>query len=270
LSNLIKEDQKTLFEISAFRAEEIGPLEQPDHPDDENGQVELPVGKEPQVELPVGKEPSLYPQDPPKVVAADDEVALEEGDADDNDDADEAEKLAALEKEAYRKGFEQGQRDGLAIEEKQMADKARRLESLLTGLGGLKAQIVGETEKEFLGLAIGIAKCIVNAEVKIDPEAIERTVRAASTLVVDRSQIRLLINPDDMEAVKGLLPELASTTKGAKLEIAEDPTIERGGCILETGFGRINATIESQLATLQKELEAEFHARLDRSHAVVP
>jgi flagellar biosynthesis/type III secretory pathway protein FliH len=263
LSNLIKEDQKTLFEISVFRAEEIGPLEQPDHPDDENGQVELPVGKE----------PSLYPQDPPKVVAADDEVALEEGDAgdaDDNDDADEAEKLAALEKEAYRKGFEQGQRDGLAIEEKQMADKARRLESLLTGLGGLKAQIVGETEKEFLGLAIGIAKCIVNAEVKIDPEAIERTVRAASTLVVDRSQIRLLINPDDKEAVKGLLPELASTTKGAKLEIAEDPTIERGGCILETGFGRINATIESQLATLQKELEAEFHARLDRSHAVVP
>ena len=254
MSNLIKEDQKTLFEISAFRAEEIGPLEQPDHPDDENGQVELPVGKE----------PSLYPQNSPKVVAADDEVALEEG------DTDEAEKLAELEKEAYRKGFEQGQRDGLAIEEKQMADKARRLESLLTGLGGLKAQIVCETEKELLELAIGIAKCIVNAEVKIDPEVIERTVRAASTLVVDRSQIRIVINPDDMEAVKGLLPEFAATMRGAKLEIAEDSTIERGGCILETGFGRINATIESQLATLQKELEAEFHARLDRSHAVVP
>ena len=68
MSNLIKEDQKTLFEISAFRAEEIGALEHPEHPDDENGQVELPVGKE----------PSLYPQDPPKMVAADDEVALEE------------------------------------------------------------------------------------------------------------------------------------------------------------------------------------------------
>ena len=102
-----------------------------------------------------------------------------------------------------------------------------------------------------------------------DPEVIERTVRAASTLVVDRSRIRIVINPDDMEAVKGLLPEFAVTTRGAKVEIAEDSTIERGGCILETGFGRINATIESQRATLQKELEAEFHAHLDRSHAVV-
>ena len=265
MSNLIKEDQRTLFEISAFRAEEIGPLERPDHPDDENGQVKLPVGKE----------PSLYPPDPRKAVVAADEIAQEDGDSDDADyvddadDVDDAEKLAELEKEAYRKGFEQGQRDGLAIEEKQMADKARRLENLLTGLGGLKAQIVGETEKELLELAIGIAKCIVHAEVKTDPEVIERTVRAASTLVVDRSRIRIVINPDDMEAVEGLLPEFAVTTRGAKLEIAEDSTIERGGCILETGFGRINATIESQRATLQKELEAEFHAHLDRSHAVI-
>jgi flagellar assembly protein FliH len=263
LSNLIKEDQKTLFEISAFRAEEIGPLEQPDHPDEEGGQVKLPVGKD----------PSLYPQGPPEVAAADDEFALQQDDAGDTGDAEdvnEAEKLAELEKEAYRKGFEQGQRDGFAIEEKQMADKARRLESLLTGLGGLKAQIVGETEKELLELAIGIAKCVLSAQVKMDSAVIARTVRAASTLVVDRSQIRIVINPDDMEAVKGLLPELATTTKGAKLEIAEDPTIERGGCILETGFGRINATIESQLETIQKELEAEFHVRLDHTDAVVP
>jgi flagellar biosynthesis/type III secretory pathway protein FliH len=260
LSNLIKEDQKILFEISAFRAEEIGPLEQPDHSDEENGQVELPVGRE----------PSLYPQAPPVVASAEDEVALQGGDGGDAEEVDEAEKLAELEKEAYRKGFEQGQRDGFAIEEKQMADKARRLENLLTELGGLKAQIVSKTEKELLELAIGIAKCVVNAEVKIDPKVIERTVRAASTLVVDRSRIRIVINPDDMEAVKGLLPELATTTKGAKLKIAEDPTIERGGCILETGFGRINATIESQLAALQKELKAEFHAHLGHTHAVVP
>ena len=58
MSNLIKEDQKTLFEISAFRAEEIGPLEQPDLPDEESGQVKLPVGKD----------PSLYPQDPPELL----------------------------------------------------------------------------------------------------------------------------------------------------------------------------------------------------------
>jgi flagellar biosynthesis/type III secretory pathway protein FliH len=251
LSNLIKEDQKILFQISAFRAEEIGPLEQPDHPDDENGQVRLPLGKG----------PSFFPQDSPKDVAADDEVAPEEGDADDSEDADDAEKLAELEKEAYRKGFEQGQRDGLAIEKKQMADKARRLESLLTGLSCLKAQIYTETEKELLTLALAIAKCVVYADVKIAPEVIERTVRAASRFIVDNSHLRILINPDDMEAVKGLLPEFSATTKGSKPQIAEDLAIERGGCILETGFGRINATIENQLATLQKELEAEFHAR---------
>ncbi len=257
MSNLIKEDQKTLFQISAFRAEEIGPFEQADHADDENGQVRLPAG--------AGR--SFFAREQPKEAAADHKVAPEESDADDTDDA---QKLAELEKEAYRKGFEQGQRDGLAIEKKQMADKARQLESLLTGLSCLKARIYAETEKELLELAFAIAKCIVHAEVKIDLNVIERTVRAAAELIVDGSQIRISINPDDMEAVRGLLPELAATTKGSRVHIAEDPAIDRGGCILKTGFGRINATIESQLVTLQKELEAELPAHLDRGHAVVP
>ena len=253
MSNLIKEDQKTLFQIDAFRAEEIGPVDEPAHPDDEGGQVKLPVGKG----------PSLFPPGSFRGPAVDNAVEPEESDGAEVEEIDDAEKLAELEKEAYRKGFEQGQRDGLAIEEKQMADKSRQLESLLSGLGSLKAEIVAETEKEILELAIAIAKCIVKAELKSDPAVIERTVRAASRHVVDSSHLRILINPGDMEAVRGLVPEFAAATKGSKLQIIEDPSIERGGCILETGFGRINATIESQLATLQRELEAEFYAHSD-------
>ena len=260
MSNLIKEDQKTLFRIDAFRAEEIGPVEEPAHPDDEDGQVKLPVGKG----------PPLFPQGSFREPAEDKAVGPEENDGVEVEEIVDAEKLAELEKEAYRKGFEQGQRDGLAIEEKQMADKSRQLESLLTGLGSLKAEIVAETEREVLELAIAIAKCIVNAEVKIDPAVIERTVRAASRLVVDSSHIRILINPGDMEVVRGLVPEFTAVTKGSKPRITEDPSIERGGCILETGFGRINATIESQLATLQRELEAEFYAHSDCRHAAGP
>jgi flagellar assembly protein FliH len=263
LSNLIKEGQKSLFQINAFRAEEIGPVEGSDDSDDESGEVRLPVGKG----------PSLFPHHPSGESAQDEDVVSEEDDAVEDGEAEDivdAGKLAELEKEAYRQGFEQGQRDGLAIEEKQTAEKSRQLEHLLTELGSLKAQIVAETEREILELAVAIAKCVVNAEVKSDPAVIERTVRSASRLVVDSSQLRILINPSDMEAVKGLLPEFAAATKGSKPNIAEDPSIERGGCILETGFGRINATIESQIATLQRELEAEFHTHSDPNHAASP
>ena len=62
----------------------------------------------------------------------------------------------------------------------------------------------------------------------------------------------------DMEKVKETLPELRTGKKIENIELIEDPSVARGGCILQTGFGTINATIEDQLAAIAEELEDEL------------
>ena len=76
--------------------------------------------------------------------------------------------------------------------------------------------------------------------------------------LVDKHHIRILINPEDMEEVRKILPEIARLARGGKFQVVEDRAVDRGGCLLETGFGRVNATLDDQLEMLEKEIDEEF------------
>jgi flagellar assembly protein FliH len=170
------------------------------------------------------------------------------------------ERVARIEKEAYEKGFEQGRRDGLALEEKQLEENGKQFKQLFNELDGLKTKICSETEEQLLNLSIAIAKKIIREEVRIQPKIIQQTVRAALNFLVDKNQIRILINPQDMEEVRKLLPDIAAVTKGGQFQVVEDQAIGRGGCFMETGFGAINATLEDQIGVIEKVIEECFKA----------
>ena len=46
--------------------------------------------------------------------------------------------------------------------------------------------------------------------------------------------------------------EAAETAK--KLSIVEDSSVDRGGCVIETDFGEIDARIQSQLHELEEKI----------------
>ena len=170
-------------------------------------------------------------------------------------------RLSRIEMEAYEKGFEQGQKDGLIMGQKRLDEAAKRLDALIRSLSELKSKILKESEEEIVKLAIEIARKIVRRELQTDPEAVLRTIRQAISHVNDRSTVRILLNPDDMEKVKEVLPELRAEKKIDRVELIENTRVERGGCIIETGFGMINATIEDQLALISEELEEELNGK---------
>lgn len=167
-------------------------------------------------------------------------------------------RLARLEKEAYEKGFEQGQRDGLALEKRKMEEVRRQIEDMLTEIRDLKPAICTEAEGELLKLVMLIARKVIGEEIKDNRGIIGNTIRSAMKFLSDKRKIRIIINPDDMEEVKKLLPDISNVTKGGQFQLSEDKAINRGGCILETGFGRINACIEDQLSNLEKEIERQY------------
>ena len=236
LSKLIKSEEMPFLSIKSFKAEEIGG-DQGNGPSSNNSN---------RVELPLSKASSTFPHFEKRENIKD--------------------KLARIEKEAYGKGFLQGQKDGLALEKKQMEEKGKQFDTLFSELNGLKARIHSETEEELLKLSMLTAKRIIREETRTDIQIIGRTIRSALKFVVEKSHIRILINPDDMEAVREILPDLAALNKGAEFQLTEDNGIKRGGCILETGFGKINATIEGQLEVLEQKVDQEFKSHQEEFH----
>lgn len=169
-------------------------------------------------------------------------------------------RISKIEMEAYEKGFQQGQIDGMALGKKRLEESAKRLEAVVRSLSALKSEIFKKCEEEVVQLAVQIARKIINKELEVDNEAVLRTIRRAMSFLNERSSVRILLNPDDMEKVTEALPEIKAEKKIDNIELAEDPAVERGGCVLETGFGTINANIEDQFATIAEELEEELRS----------
>ena len=67
--------------------------------------------------------------------------------------------------------------------------------------------------------------------------------------------ITIIVNWEDLEYIKSIKNLLFSEIQGVeKIEILENKSIERGGCILETSMGTIDATISSQLEIIFEKL----------------
>jgi flagellar assembly protein FliH len=167
-------------------------------------------------------------------------------------------KLEIMEREAYEKGFEQGQKDGLALEKTRLDEMGRQVEELFSELRDLKIQIYHESEEEILKLAMAVARKIIGEEVRTNVKIVQNSIKSALKFLTDKRKVRIIINPEDMEETKRMLPDLSRLTRGGNFQLTENSAIDRGGCVLETGFGKINARIDDQLKGLEEVILGEF------------
>jgi flagellar assembly protein FliH len=167
-------------------------------------------------------------------------------------------RIARLEKEAYEKGFEQGQKDGFALEKRKLEEVRKQIEDMFISLRDLKPKIFIEAEGEILKLVMLIVRKVIGHEIKINSAVIVHSIKSAMKFLTDKRKVRIILNPDDSEEVKKILPDLSAVAKGGFFQVSEDRSVDRGGCILETGFGKINACIDDQLAALEEEIERQY------------
>jgi len=169
------------------------------------------------------------------------------------------EKMALIEKEAYEKGFAQGEKDGYELGEIRAGKVIEKIECLLDELTCLRSGLVKQYEKDMLGTIVAIAEKVIHAHLQLDETAVEDTILAALGLATGNREVTLLINPEDFEYVETLKPGLLSRHTNVKsIMITADPAIIRGGCRLETTSGDVDATIESQLEVIQQSLKDAF------------
>ena len=82
-------------------------------------------------------------------------------------------------------------------------------------------------------------------------------VRGALRRIVDRHQITVLVNPADLELVSERM-DAARTELGGidQCDVQADRRVGRGGVVVETTAGEIDARIDTQLARA-REVVAE-------------
>lgn len=99
-------------------------------------------------------------------------------------------------------------------------------------------------------IAITAAARIVEEARALNPELVAQTLKRALARVNDQAELRVAVHPDDLQFVRESWPELAVESGAADALIVADQTIGRGGAILTTPAGELDATVEGQLAEL--------------------
>jgi flagellar assembly protein FliH len=162
-------------------------------------------------------------------------------------------KAAEIEKEAYERGFNEGQKAGKEVGEKMVEALLKQYAQTLEELASLRKQVLSASEQEVVRLALEIARKVVKREVTIDEDIILALVKVAMNRLGEESVMTVRLNPRDVQSI---LRSRNAADRGNVLneaiKLVEDPLISRGGCLIETQSGIIDARVEEQFKEIEK------------------
>jgi flagellar biosynthesis/type III secretory pathway protein FliH len=161
--------------------------------------------------------------------------------------------LAHVEKNAYENGFRQGEKAGMEIAERKMEVVMRRYADAILEVNKLRSSLYVQVEHEVVKLAIAVAKKIVHREIQVDRDIIQTLVRVALSHVAEKSSVTIHLNPTDYNYLLELRAEL-SQSEGRDIALLSDKSIERGGCLIQTDCGDIDARVQEEF----REVEHAF------------
>jgi flagellar assembly protein FliH len=160
---------------------------------------------------------------------------------------------------AYDKGFLDGQESSSAAYQNEIKTHKDWIKSIDLVVNEIKSQFIKETElfqNAVVPVAIMIAEHILAREISKDNSIIiDQTKKAINSLYEDKI-IRISVNPEDVKILSKVKSELlADKSKIEGVVITPDSSIERGGCILYTDAGVVDARIKTQLEKIRDSLD---------------
>jgi len=162
-----------------------------------------------------------------------------------------------------QKAEQEGKKAGLAAVEQIAADKlGQQMATLLPALREAVNEIqrsrvafLAQWEKSAIHLSAAIATRVVRRELKHQPDITLSLVREALELAAGSPEIRILMHPQDHEALAPQVKRLIAEMDGlGAVKTLADPQVTRGGCRVETRFGAIDQQFEAQIARIEEEL----------------
>jgi flagellar assembly protein FliH len=164
----------------------------------------------------------------------------------------------ALADEELRDSYQRGRDDAEKALGRQLLQQRNELHELMGGvLNSLRdsvPQILRETENTLITLALAAAQKLV-ADIPISTELVEAVVRDALAQIEGTAQFTVRLHPADLELLqKSASPLLPPADEAAEFRFIASPDVTRGGCLLQTQFGAVDARRETKLDHLTRTM----------------
>jgi flagellar assembly protein FliH len=160
--------------------------------------------------------------------------------------------------EGVEEGHARGKEEGRAEKEQELDQTVQALAEALERINGLRSHLLNANKRDMVRLVRTIAEQVIHAEASTSESAILRVVERAIQSSVQSEEYRIRVNPEDMSVVTENKPLFLASMSGLQNIVFEsDEEVSRGGCVVESDLGKVDATIETQLEKIQEQLMAE-------------
>lgn len=164
----------------------------------------------------------------------------------------EKQRIKIAEKDAYDRGFSKGLGEGVDREKRELSFAAESVEKMIGELKMLKEELLKSSEKEIIGLAFLMAEKVIHKEVSADREVILSVLRDAIRNMRDNDGVRIRLNPEDYRYITEAKPDFLDNFGDILIE--KDEKIGRGGAVIETHLGAVDARLDQQLNKIRESL----------------
>lgn len=138
---------------------------------------------------------------------------------------------------------QEGIAKGLAEWNEILARAARRAEELSDGW-----------EETMLRLAVKVAEKIIGEQLALQPEAVVGIVREVLKGTRAGRHMTIQVNESEAHEVRSRIDSLKELGITSEISIVASQSISRGGCVVESELGIIDARLETQLKCLENIL----------------
>ncbi len=149
---------------------------------------------------------------------------------------------------ARTEGFEAGHAAGL---EQGAADLRAAVGALAAAAGDVRAlgeEVVEAVEHDAIELGLELAGKILAGAFQARPELVVEVVQGALRRISDRRRITVLVNPGDLDVVRGAIGDLTSQGSGVEhCDVQSDERIAACRAIVRTTVGEVDASVHTQL-----------------------
>jgi flagellar biosynthesis/type III secretory pathway protein FliH len=161
-----------------------------------------------------------------------------------------AERLRA---QAREEGYAAGHAEALSGFQPALA----ALAAAASALEEQRASVAAELERRAVDLGLALAAKVVAGALEAEPERVVESVRGALRGIVERERIIVLVNPEDMELVREAMDDVRASLGGIEhCEVQAERRVGRGGCIVRTPVGDVDARVETKLERAREVVAA--------------
>ncbi len=160
---------------------------------------------------------------------------------------------------ARHEGYAEGHAAALAAATPGLEAAVEALRQAALGVEEVRGETAEQVERDAIELALQLAEKIVAGALAVESERIVDVVRGALRRLSERRRVTILVNPDDLETVRGAVDSFVTALGGIEhCEVQAERRIASGGAMVRTEEGQIDATVHTQLVRARELVELEL------------